>query len=141
MDAKLIEMRTISTEGKGQLSFLESDVDIPFMIKRVYYTYGVPVGVKRGGHAHHGLYQLLICPKGKIEVILNDGVHEKSYLLEDPSKGLLVEKMVWHDMIWRETDSVLMVAASERYDEADYIRDFDAFLKCATALRSESGSH
>lgn len=137
----LIEIRTVATQGKGQLSFFEANVDIPFSIRRVYYIYDVPQGEKRGGHAHRNLYQLLICPRGSIEVTLNDGSSESRYVLDDPSKGLLVSNMTWHDMVWLEADSVLMVAASEHYDESDYIRDFDAFLKCATALRSESGSH
>lgn len=137
MDHGLIDIRTVATEGKGQLSFFEADVDVPFPIRRVYYTYDVPVGEKRGGHAHRNLRQLLICPKGKIEVILNDGAKEKSYLLDDPSKGLLVANMTWRDMIWQEEGSVLMVAASEHYDEADYIRDFETFLDCVQSSFSD----
>ena len=133
MEHELIDIRTIVTEGMGQLSFFEDGVDIPFSIKRVYYTYDVPTGKKRGGHAHRELLQLLICPFGKIEVILNDGAHEKSYLLDDPAKGLLVKNMTWHDMIWREANSVLMVAASDHYDESDYIRDYDVFIECITS--------
>lgn len=140
MENGLIKIRTVETEGKGQLSFFEADIDIPFAIKRVYYTYDVPLGEKRGGHAHRDLYQLLICPKGRIEVILNNGFSEEGYILDDPSKGLLVSNMTWRDMVWLEADSVLMVAASEHYDEADYIRDFDSFLQYAAELQSESVS-
>ena len=140
MEHELIDIRTNVTEGMGQLSFFEADIDIPFPIKRIYYTYDVPMGKKRGGHAHHNLHQLLICPVGKIEVILFDGVTKESHLLDDPAKGLLVPKMVWHDMIWQEEGSVLMVAASDYYDEADYIRDYDVFLATAGAGVAERGS-
>lgn len=141
MEHGLIDIRTVAAEDKGQLSFLEANVDIPFSIERVYYTYDVPAGVKRGGHAHHALQQLLICPSGSIEVILNDGMHEESYLLDDPSKGLLVADMVWHDMIWKESGSVLVVAASMQYDERDYIRDFDEFMGCVRNGTAKRGSY
>lgn len=139
MDYGLIDIRTRATEGMGQLSFFEAGIDIPFSIKRIYYTYDVPVGKQRGGHAHHELQQLLICPHGKIEVILFDGISKNRYILDDPSKGLLVPKMVWHDMIWMEEGSVLMVAASDYYNESDYIRNHDIFLEHAQASSSEKG--
>jgi dTDP-4-dehydrorhamnose 3,5-epimerase-like enzyme len=112
----------------GHLSFFESNKDIPFEFKRIYYTYDVPVGVSRGMHAHKKLQQVLWCPYGEIEVIIDDGEEKMSYTLDTPEKALLVLKGYWHNMYWRKEGSVLCVAASDYYDEEDYIRDYDEFL-------------
>ena len=125
----LIKLNTHGNSELGYLSFFESNKDIPFNINRIYYTYHVPVDVKRGMHAHKELQQVLWCPYGEIEVILDDGKEKRSYLLDSPEKALLVLKGYWHDMYWRKEGSVLCVAASEYYDEEDYIRDYDEFLK------------
>lgn len=113
----------------GYLSFFEANKDIPFEIKRIYYTYDVPVNTKRGMHAHKKLQQLLWCPYGEIEVMLDNGHKKESFLLDSPEKALLVLKGYWHDMYWRKEGSVLCVAASDYYNEADYIRDYEKFLK------------
>lgn len=126
---KLIKITTTGDPTTGHLSFFESQKDIPFDIKRIYYTYDVPVGTKRGMHAHKNLQQILWCPYGSIEVILDDGVKKESYLLDSPEKALFVLKGYWHDMYWRKEGSVLCVAASDYYNEDDYIRDYDTFLK------------
>ncbi|MDK2907088.1 hypothetical protein X928_05370 [Petrotoga miotherma DSM 10691] len=126
---KLITFKQIGRIEIGFLSFFESNQNIPFEIKRIYYTYYVPVGTKRGGHAHRELNQLLWCPYGKINVILDDGKGKKEFLLNSPEKGLLVGKGIWHDMYWIKENSVLCVAASDYYDESDYIRDYNNFLK------------
>lgn len=122
-----IDIRTVGTKGKGTLSFFEGTRDIPFEIKRIYYIYNVPKGVQRGGHAHRKLSQLLVCTFGSIEITLDDGHECRTVILDSPSKGLLVEGLVWREMRWIEEGSVLMVAASEYYDEADYIRDRPTF--------------
>lgn len=127
--AKLIKIRNIETFGKGSLSFFEVGNDICFDVKRIYYIYQVPEGVTRGGHAHRNLEQLLICPHGSIEILLNNGEVFESVLLDNPSVGLIVRNMVWRDMVWRECDSVLMVAASNEFDEKDYVRDYKSFVK------------
>lgn len=141
MEYDLINIRTKVSDGKGQLSFFEAEIDVPFPIKRIYYTYGVPAGEKRGGHAHRNLRQLLVCPTGRIEIILFDGVERANIILDNPSKGLLISNMTWRDMIWQEEGSILMVAASDYYNEADYIRDYDMFLKCVSADSAERGFH
>lgn len=135
MEVSIFNIRTIETEGKGFLSFFESKQDAPFQIERIYYIHGVPVGVQRGGHAHRALKQILFCPYGSIEVFLDDGSDKTSVLLDNPSKGLLVNDMIWRDMVWREPSSVLIVAASMHYDESDYIRDYATFMDC---VRSSS---
>lgn len=129
MNTNQISIRTIETEDKGFLSFFEANHDIPFEVKRVYYIYGVEQGVKRGGHAHKQLKQLLYCPSGKIEIYLDNGLEKEKVLLDSPSKGLVVSDLVWREMLWLETGSILVVAASDYYDECDYIRDYAKFLE------------
>lgn len=126
--AKIIKIRTVQTEKSGQLSFVENIKDIPFEIKRIYYLTKVGEGFKRGFHAHKNLKQLLFCPYGKINIILDDGLKKEEVLLDDPSKGILIEKPLWREMAWIESNSVLMVLASDYYSEDDYIRDYNAFL-------------
>lgn len=129
MKNHLIELTKTGSKESGYLSFFEANEDIPFEIKRIYYTYDVPIGTKRGMHAHKELDQILWCPYGSIEVILNDGIDTKTYLLDAPEKALIVGSDVWRDMYWRKEGSVLCVAASDYYNEDDYIRDYDEFLK------------
>lgn len=135
MDNLLIEFKTqvdIKTVGSpeiGYLSFFEAEKDIPFQIKRIYYIHEVPVNTKRGMHAHKKLQQLLWCPFGAIEVMIDDGKMKKSYLLDSPDKALLVLNGYWREMYWKKAGSVLCVAASDYYDEEDYIRDYDEFLE------------
>lgn len=124
----LLNIRTNGDPEKGFLSFFEGGKDVPFPIKRIYYTYDVPVNVKRGMHAHKALQQIVWCPYGEIEIILDNGQEKKSYLLDTPEKALFVLKGYWHDMYWKKEGSVLCVAASASYDEADYIRDYQEFL-------------
>lgn len=125
----IINFKTVGTAVGGFLSFFESKKDIPFEIKRIYYIYNVPVGTKRGGHTHRELNQLLWCPYGKINIVLDNGEEKKEFLLDSPEKGLLVGKGIWRDIYWLEENSVLCVAASDYLDESDYIRDYNKFLK------------
>lgn len=127
----MLEIIRINTkkDESGNLSFFEATCDIPFAIKRIYYTYDVPVGTKRGMHAHKNLQQFLWCPYGSIEVILDNGKEKISYILDSPEKGLLVTSGYWRDMYWRQEGSVLCVAASDYYNEDDYIRDYDEFMR------------
>ena len=125
----LLDMKKTGNEKLGYLSFFEGAKDVPFEIKRLYYVYEVPVETKRGMHAHRKLQQLLWCPYGKIEVILDNCVEKTSVMLDSPEKGLLVLKGFWHDMYWKKEGSVLCVAASDYYDEKDYIRDYSEFME------------
>lgn len=125
----VVYFNKIGNETKGFLSFFESDKNLGFNIKRIYYIYQVPAGTKRGGHAHRKLYQLLFCPYGQIKIILDNGFQKDEIVLDDPSKGLVVSMGIWRDMIWEKENSVLCVAASDYYDESDYIRDYDEFIR------------
>ena len=129
MKAKLIRIKSISTAGKGSLAFFEAQRDVPFEIRRIYYIYDTLKTVKRGGHAHKNTQQLLICPYGVISIDLDDGFEKTTVNLDDPSKGLLLGGQIWHEMTWTIDGSVLMVAASSYYDEDDYIRNYNDFLK------------
>ena len=116
-------------DERGQLVALEEFKDIPFKIKRVYYLYDTAKGVVRGYHAHKSLEQILICIHGSCKILL-DYVHEKKMVpLEKPYEGLYVANNMWREMYDFSDDAVLMVLASELYDENDYIRNYDEFLE------------
>lgn len=129
MDYRIINIRTIPTDGLGSLSFLESSNDIPFEIKRIYYISGVPEGKERGFHAHKKLKQLLICPFGRIRIMLCNSSQREEIILDEPSKGLYVFGPLWREMYWEISASVLVVAASDYYTEDDYIRNYDDYVK------------
>ncbi len=116
-------------DNRGQLVSLEEFKDIPFKIKRVYYMYDTGKDVTRGYHAHKSLEQILICIHGSCKILLDNGVEKKVVALEKPYEGLYVSNSMWREMFDFSEDAVLMVLASELYDEADYIRSYDEFLE------------
>lgn len=128
MQYGIITIKSVGSNS-GSLSFVEGLKDIPFEIKRIYYITQVKAGIRRGSHAHKTLQQLLFCPYGKIRIDLNDGKEKHAILLDRPNRGLLLNPGLWREMLWLEDNSVLCVAASDYYDEDDYIRDYQAFLK------------
>lgn len=129
---KVIELKTIANADPkyGALSFLEGKRDIPFPIRRVYWITETEADLHRGFHAHKLNCQLLFCPHGKIDILLDDGrgTGKTSVTLEGPDKGLLLMPGMWREMVWQETGSVLCVLASEYYDPDEYIRNYDEFL-------------
>lgn len=116
-------------DPRGNLSFVQSWDQIPFGISRVYFLYDVPGGSERGGHAHKTLHQLIVPVSGSFEVVLQDGTSKKVFNLNAPFRGLYVAPMVWHDLINFSSGAVCLVFASEKFDEADYIRDFSEFSR------------
>lgn len=126
---KVIRIKTISTVDAGELSFFEATHEIPFDIKRIYYISKVPEGVRRGFHAHKELKQLLFCPYGKIQLILENENGREEIELSDPSVGVFIDRCTWREMLWMEKNSVLCVAASDFYTEDDYIRNYEDFRK------------
>lgn len=116
-------------DDRGQLIALEQFKDIPFPIKRVYYMYDTGVGVRRGFHAHRSLKQILICIHGKCKVLLDNGIEKKVIQLEKPYEGLYISQDMWREMYDFSSDAVLVVLASDYYNENDYIRDYDEFLR------------
>lgn len=117
-------------DKRGSLIALEQNKNIPFDIKRIYYIFDTKTNVSRGFHAHYNLEQVAICIKGSVTFILDDGKKRKSVLLNSPSVGLHIRGLIWREMHDFSDDCVLMVVASEHYDEADYIRDYQYFLDC-----------
>lgn len=124
---KIVRIKTIPTVGAGELSFLEATHDVPFEFKRLYYISKVPEGTRRGFHAHKKLKQLLFCPYGRIQLILENRYGREEIELSNPSIGVVIEEPTWREMLWLQKDSVLCVAASDYYEVEDYIRDYDEF--------------
>ena len=116
-------------DDRGQLVALEEFKDVPFRIRRVYYMYDTAESVVRGGHAHKNLKQILICIHGSCKIRLDNGKEKKVIPLERPYEGLYVSSAMWREMYDFSPDAVLMVLASELYDETDYIRNYDEFLR------------
>lgn len=125
---KLIDFPPLGDE-RGSLVALESNNTVPFDIKRVYFLFGTKEGVSRGFHAHQALKQVAVCVTGKCRMLLDDGKEKAEVWLDSSTKGILIESMVWREMHDFSDDCVLLVLASEYYDEADYIRDYDDFIK------------
>ncbi len=116
-------------DERGQLIALEEFKDIPFRIKRVYFMYDTLEGVVRGLHAHKTLEQILVCIHGSCKIKLDNGRETKIIPLEKPYEGLYVPSSMWREMFDFSPDAVLLVFASELYDENDYIRDYGEFKK------------
>ena len=128
MEIKKITFQ-IHGDDRGQLVALEESKEVPFKIKRVYYMYDTGEGVRRGFHAHKCLEQILICVHGSCKILLDNGTEKEIVPLDKPYEGLYVSNDMWREMYDFSPDAVLMVLASELYDEADYIRDYDTFLE------------
>ena len=116
-------------DARGNLTFVEGDNHIPFDIKRVYYLYDVPGGSHRGAHAHRNLHQFMIAMSGSFDVTLTDGHEEQTFHLNRSYFGLYICPMMWRYLDNFSSGAVCMVMASSRYDEGDYIRDYDTFLQ------------
>ena len=112
----------------GTLSFLEAEGHIPFPIRRVYYIYDVQGDSRRGFHAHKNLQQVLICIHGSCKILMDNGSEKEIVPLNSPSEGLLIENNIWREMYDFSPGAVLLVLASQHYDEADYIRNYEDFL-------------
>jgi dTDP-4-dehydrorhamnose 3,5-epimerase-like enzyme len=130
--SRIIELPRIS-DPRGNLTFVEGGVHIPFEIARVYYLYDVPGGETRGGHAHRELEQVFIAMSGSFDVVLDDGREKKTYSLNRSYYGLYVPRMVWRELVNFSSGAVCTVLASQRFRESDYFRNYDEFV-AATRL-------
>lgn len=124
----MIDLPKIS-DPRGNLTFIENNRHIPFEMQRVYYLYDVPGGAERAGHAHKELHQFFIAISGSFDVLLDDGYSTKRYHMNRSYYGLYVCPMIWRELDNFSSGSVCMVLASTFYDESDYYRDYEAFLK------------
>lgn len=127
---KLIEFQMLGDE-RGSLLSLEGNKNIPFDIKRVYYIFNTVKGISRGFHAHKELKQVAIAVSGSCRFVLDDGTDKAEVILDMPTKGLLIESFMWREMHDFSDDCVLMVLADQLYDESDYIRKYEDFLRLA----------
>lgn len=128
MDIQPISL-TSHGDSRGMLVALEQERNVPFEIRRVYYLFATTHEVHRGRHAHRHLNQLAVAVRGSVRFLLDDGTGPTEVLLDDPTKGLLLGSMVWRDLYDFSEDCVLMVLADQHYDAADYITDYDEFLR------------
>lgn len=132
MDIAMCKFQTHGDE-RGQLVALEDNKEINFQIKRVYYMYDTGKDVTRGYHAHKSLKQVLICVHGSCKIRLEDGQEERMIFLDNPCEGLYIGNSVWREMYEFSPDAVLLVLASDYYNEEDYVRNYDDFIRMVTS--------
>jgi len=125
---RTIEFEALSDERGGLVS-IEQNNNIPFDIKRVYYIFDTQSNVSRGFHSHKNLQQVAICMKGSCRFVIDDGVSREEVILNKPTVGLYIDNNKWREMHDFSEDCILVVIASDFYDESDYIRDYSVFLK------------
>ncbi|MBO5155591.1 MAG: WxcM-like domain-containing protein [Prevotella sp.] len=128
MDNKIIELQKI-TDPRGNLTVAEANKNVPFDIKRTYWVYDVPGGECRGGHAHKQCLEFIVAVSGSFHVTLDNGKKKTTYQLNHPWQGLLVDTGVWRTLDDFSSGAVCMVLASEKFEEEDYIREYDDYLK------------
>lgn len=127
-DCKLIEF-VKSHRDKGNITAVNSYIEVPFNINRVYYLYDIPGGESRGGHAHKELLQVIIAASGSFDLIIDDGRNKKTFSLNRPNIGVLMPKGLWRELDNFSSGSICLVLASHIYDESDYIRNYEDYLK------------
>ena len=128
LDAIQLLKIPIVEDTRGNLAFIQKDF-LPFEFKRVYYLFDVPSSAYRSGHSHILQQELLIALSGSFEVVLQDGAVKKSFVLNKPNVGLLIPTGIWRELQNFSSGAVCLVLASDIFEEADYIRDFDTFLE------------
>jgi dTDP-4-dehydrorhamnose 3,5-epimerase-like enzyme len=127
-DCKILNLPKIC-DPRGNLTFIEENSHVPFMIKRVFYTYDVPGGESRAEHANIGTEQLVVAMSGSFNVIVDDGDKKKDFQLNRAYYGLYIPKMIWRGIENFSSGAVCLVLASTLYSVEDYIRDYDEFIK------------
>lgn len=127
-DCKIIELPKF-LDQRGNLSFVQNNAQIPFEIKRTYWLYDVPGGESRGGHAYRQTEEFVIAMSGSFDVTIDDGQEQKTFHLNRSYYGLYIPKGLWRQMENFSTNSLALEFASTPFDEADYVRDYDEFLK------------
>ncbi len=113
----------------GNITAIENGMNIPFTVKRIYYLYDVPGGQERGAHAHKILHQYIVAASGSFDITLDDGLNRKTVTLNHPNKALYLVPGIWRELSNFSSGAICLVLASEKYDELDYIREYDKFLR------------
>ncbi|MGH9032183.1 MAG: sugar 3,4-ketoisomerase [Acidimicrobiia bacterium] len=124
---RMIDLPRI-TDPRGNLTFIEQTMHVPFEIRRVYYLYDVPGGESRGGHAHKTNEAFIVSASGSFDVVVRDGLEERRFFLNRPYYGLYIPAMTWRELENFSSGSVCLVLASQVYDADDYYRDYDQFV-------------
>jgi len=127
MSVNVIELAKI-TDARGSLGFVETGKHVPFEIRRVFYIYGVPKGVKRGGHAHKKCKQMFIVLQGSADIATDDGKSKSIHSFSGPTEGLYVPERTWVEMQNISEGAVIIVMCSEHYDPDDYVKDYVLFI-------------
>ncbi|NMB64866.1 MAG: WxcM-like domain-containing protein [Spirochaetes bacterium] len=127
-DCSVIEVPKIISRA-GSISIVENIKNIPFKIKRAFYIYDIPAGEARGAHAHKKCHQFIIAASGSFEVFMDDGENKKTITLNRPFYGLHIPPGIWAHELNFSSGAICLVLASEKYDEKDYIRDYNEFIK------------
>ena len=127
-DCKVVDLSKVHSDA-GNITVLENNVNVPFDVKRIYYLYDVPMGADRGGHGHYELQQYIVAASGSFTFVLDDGVTRKDFFLNDPSKALHILPGIWREIKSFSSGSICLVLASAEYQESDYIREYDEYLK------------
>ena len=112
----------------GNITIVEGQTNIPFGVRRIYYLYDIPGGEDRGGHAHKALHQLIVAASGSFHVLLDDGQNKKIVMLNRPDYGLMVVPGIWRELFEFSSGAICLVLASQKYDQEDYIRQYDQFI-------------
>ena len=126
-DCSILDLPKIENPA-GSITPINSGINVPFEIARVYYLYDVPGGATRGGHAHKELQQLIVAASGSFDVILDDGANRRTMHLSRPYYGLLLPRMIWRELVNFSSGGICLVLASQKYDPDDYIRDYSEFI-------------
>lgn len=127
-DCSLIELPRI-TDRAGNITVVHGDINVPFDIKRVFYTYDIPAGASRGDHAHKTCHEFLVAASGSFEVLLDDGVNRRTVTLNRPFYGLHIPPGIWARQQSYSSGSICLVITSHEYDEDDYVRDYRDFIE------------
>ena len=127
-DCSLIELPKIK-DSSGNITAIENNIHIPFAVNRVFYLYDIPGGEDRGAHSHMDCHQFLVAASGSFEVLLDDGKVKKTVMLNQPFRGLHIPPGIWASEINFSSGSICLVLASHKYEESDYVRDYNEFLK------------
>ncbi|MDG2212321.1 MAG: FdtA/QdtA family cupin domain-containing protein [Verrucomicrobiota bacterium] len=114
-------------DNRGNLVVFEGGSEVPFNIARVFLVQA-PAGAMRGRHAHKKCTQLLVCSNGCIKVTCDDGADKSTHIIDSPNAGLLVPEGIWSEQVYEKADSILTVLCNRKYEEPDYIRDYEDFL-------------